>query len=427
MPTLFRVQAILVAGIVWLFAASILAAQDVVVSPDTGGTDKTIQAAIDAVVKAGGGRVVLKPGEYVLHRGLILQNAKGVSIIGGPGVRLKFAPEVCVVAAADAPKGQGFIEVESAEGLSEGVQIEIQAKGLLDTTPSGGKYQRLFFGASVAAIEGRRIKTRRPLEYPMPKGTKIVYAYNAFLLGGETSGVIIEGLEIDLNRDQWPVKPINHTCHCAVLGAGAYDYVKGVTGPAVENVVIHNCVFRNCHHRGVAWYSVVKSAVTGCRIENADAEGIDLDHFCYHCEARDNEIRNCPVGVELNDASDCIVERNTIEGCEKGINLWRWCPHEDLNRRNLFKANKIVDTKGTAIFCGPKTGKTTITGNTITRCSGIGMQILGDDNTITGNGLRGCEKEAIFVGGNNNVINGNDVRENRTPLKNTGKDNTIEQ
>ena len=426
MPRQFRVLAILMAGFMGFLAASSFAAQDVVVSPDMGGTDKPIQAAIDAVIKAGGGRVVIKPGEYELRRGLILQNAKDISIAGGPGVKLKFAPEVCVVAAADAPKGQDFVEVESAKGLAEGMVIEIQANGLLDTTPSGGKYQRPFFGASIVAVKDDKITMRRPLEYAVPKGTKIVYAYNAILLGGRTLNVTIEGLEIDLNRDQWPVKPINHTSHCAVMGAGAYDYKKGVTGPAIEGVVIRNCVFRNCHHRGVAWYSVVKSSVLDCRIENTGAEGIDLDHFCFNCEAKGNEIRNTTSGVELNDASDCIVENNRLEGCERGIVLWRWCHGDHLNTGNVFRANVITNSKSAGITCETKTGKTTIANNTVTKCGGVGIHIAGDESTITGNIISGCEKEAMLVSGNGNVLCGNDCKENKAPLKNTGKENRIE-
>ena len=100
---------------------------EVVVTPAAGATDKEIQAAMDSVVKAGGGRVIIKPGEYVFHRGLLLQNARDVSIVGGPGVRLKFAPEVCAVTAADAAKGQDFVEVESAEKIAAGMGLEIQA------------------------------------------------------------------------------------------------------------------------------------------------------------------------------------------------------------------------------------------------------------------------------------------------------------
>jgi parallel beta-helix repeat protein len=426
MPRLFRVQAILVAGMVWLFAASILAAQDVVVSPDTGGTDKTIQDAIDAVNKAGGGRVVLKPGEYVLHRGLILQNARGVSIIGGPGVRLKFAPEVCVVAAADAPKGQDFVEVESAAGVAEGMHLEIQAQGRLEITPSGSKYQVTYFDATAAAIEGNKITMRRPLEYAVPKGAKMLNVYNAFTLGGGTANVTIEGLEIDLNRDQWPVKPINHTCHCAVLGSGAYDHKRGVAGSLVESVVIRNCAIRNCHHRGIAWYGVVRSSVIGCRIENTGAEAIDFDHFCFNCEARDNDIRNAPSGVELNDASNCIVENNRMDGCENGIIVWRWFDGDDLNVGNVFRSNQITNSKKAGIACETRTGKTTITGNTIQGSRGKGILVGGDENRIEQNTVRGCAKEAILVSGNRNVLRGNDCKDGQELLKNVGRDNVVQ-
>ncbi|MBM4048828.1 MAG: hypothetical protein FJ279_27315, partial [Planctomycetes bacterium] len=82
----------------WL-AATALAGQDVVVGPETGATEAALQAAINAAIKAGGGRVLIKPGTYQLHRGLRLTHAKDVSLIGEPGARLVFAPEVHTVAA----------------------------------------------------------------------------------------------------------------------------------------------------------------------------------------------------------------------------------------------------------------------------------------------------------------------------------------
>ncbi|MBM4085905.1 MAG: hypothetical protein FJ272_14050, partial [Planctomycetes bacterium] len=306
-------------------AATALAGQDVVVGPETGATEAALQTAINAAIKAGGGRVLVKPGTYLLHRGLRLNNVKDVSLVGEPGARLMFAPEVHTVAAADAAQGETVIQVESAAGIDAGMTLEIQAPGHTYESPDGRKHVCPYFGATVASVSGNQITTTRGLRYAVPKGTKLLHLYNAILLSGRVSNVLIEGLEIDLNRDAWPVRPINHSEHCAVFAAGPYDYEKGPTGPPIERVTIRNCVLRNSHHRGVAFYSVVRSAVVGCRIENAGDEAIDFDHFCFHCEARDNDIRNAPVGVELNDPSDCVVENNRIDGCEKGINLWRWC------------------------------------------------------------------------------------------------------
>jgi parallel beta-helix repeat protein len=419
-------QAVVMVSLMTIAAGAGFAAQDVVVGPQSGGTDESLQAAINTVIKAGGGRVLIKPGTYVLHRGLTLTKAKNVSLVGEPGARLVMAPEVCVAAAADAPKGQGFVEVEPAAGLTEGMGLEIQANGLLDTTPSGQKYQRPFFGTTVVAVEGNKIKVRRPLDYAVPTGTKIVYAYNAITLSGTASNITIQGLEIDLNRDKWPLRPINHTSHCAVFGAGAYDHTKGMAGASIEGVVIRNCVLRNCHHRGVAWYSVVRSSVVGCRIEDTGAEAIDFDHFCFNCEARDNDIRNAPSGVELNDASDCIVENNRIDGCERGIIVWRWFAGDHLNTGNIFRSNQITNSKKVGIACEPRTSKTMITANTIQGSGGTGIQLGGDENTVEQNTVRGCAKEGIFVSGNRNVSHGNDLKENRAPMKDTGKENQVQ-
>ena len=38
-------------------------------------------------------------------------------------------------------------------------------------------------------------------------------------------------------------------------------------------------------------YSVVRGKVEDCLIEDIDDEGIDLDHFCYHCEVTGNAVK----------------------------------------------------------------------------------------------------------------------------------------
>ena len=68
MMSAFGVRMGLIAAFMLLSAGAGWAEMEVVVAPEAGATDKEIQAAIDTVVKAGGGRVVIKPGEQHLYR-----------------------------------------------------------------------------------------------------------------------------------------------------------------------------------------------------------------------------------------------------------------------------------------------------------------------------------------------------------------------
>jgi parallel beta-helix repeat protein len=106
--------------------------------------------------------------------------------------------------------------------------------------------------------------------------------------------------------------------------------------------------------------------------------------------------------------------------------VWRWFAGDHLNTGNIFRSNQITNSKKVGIACEPRTSKTMITANTIQGSGGTGIQLGGDENTVEQNTVRGCAKEGIFVSGNRNVSHGNDLKENRAPMKDTGKENQVQ-
>ena len=67
--------------------------------------------------------------------------------------------------------------------------------------------------------------------------------------------------------------------------------------------------------------------------------------------------RAASVGVELNDANDCLVQNNDFRECVTGLNLWRWCKQEDLNKRNAIRGNLFQDTEQNAIQLAHRHGR----------------------------------------------------------------------
>lgn len=236
----------------------------------------------------------------------------------------------------------------------------------------------------VGGIDGTVLNLSKPLKYAVPKGVKVVVVFNGIVVRGKAKNLNIQNITLDMNRDAWPVEPLNHTYHCAILAQGPYTYEKGPNGPPVEGLRITGCTIKNAHQRGVAFYSVAHSGVYDCHIENTGAEGIDFDHFAYHCEAVGNTLVDCH-NLELNDASDCLVAHNRIVRPGVGVVVWQWCKLPGLNERNLILNNEIIDSKGDGISLRTSADLNVVRGNIVSNSAHIGILVEGKRNIISGN------------------------------------------
>ncbi len=382
-----------------------------------GRTEEAIVKAIEEVSRIGGGVVLIKKGIYSIRRTISLHGKKNIAIIGEPGTVLRMPPEVWSVAIAEAEVGRDFVELESTKGFEPGMKLEVQAPGRTEITPSGKKIVVPYFDVVVKRVEGNRIHFTEPLKYPIPKGTKILHRYNIFNTTGEN--ITFQGLTLDLNKDEWPVRVIDHCNHCAFVGGGT-------------NVKVVGCTVRNAWHRGVAWYGTKHGVVQGCVFENLADEAIDFDHYCVHCVAVDNEIRRCRVGVELNDPAFCTVARNRIEDCEIGINIWRWFKGEEWNAHNGIYENEILNSRRIGIHCGTETWLNEIVGNVVDGSGGVGIDLRGDRNVVVRNTVRRCGEHGILVMGRENLVCFNRCEENGQKGRGfedicvKGPDNTVE-
>jgi len=361
-------------------------------------TEAELQQRIDAAIKAGGGEIVVPAGTIKIEKGLTLKSAKHVRLTSADREKtvLQLGPLAYAEAAADVPAGASSLPVKRVQNLTVGMRLWIEANGEMD---SFTQKPRPYVLATVKAVETGRFVLEAPLKFPVPQGTVIRHADapNLIEIRGESDDVRIDNLTIDGGRKDSDPVVRTHAQRCGVFASSAYTYEKGPTGPQVKNVSISCCTIRNCTGRGIAFYAVEKGLIESCHISGTNEEGIDLDHFTVNIVARQNHVERSHVGIELNDASDCVVENNVFEHCNLGFNLWRWCKQSGLNERNHIMGNVFADSESNGMTIAKGTADNLITGNKITNSGLHGISLAGNHQTVTKNQISGFKKKSIVI------------------------------
>jgi hypothetical protein len=334
-------------------------------SGDFNGSDETpILAAIAQAKKSGGGDVVIQAGVYHMGKILRLHGVKHLRIRGEGKVVLQLAPALVTELAEPATPGATTLRLSSPEGLQAGLTLRIMAPGEIVVITGRPKPS---FEADILKVDGPVATLTQPLRFAAPAGTAVVNErdLNLLVIEGDSEDITVENLSMDGGLKPDGLRQATHHTRCAIWVQGAYDYLKGPSGPKPRRITIRDCQIRHFHGRGVAIYSADDCLVENCVIEDTLDEGINLDHFVVHCRTAGNVIRGATVGVELNDTNDCVVERNVIEKCAIGIRLWRYCRLEELNVRNEVLANRIKDIKGAAVELKEGTASNLVRGNVL--------------------------------------------------------------
>jgi len=363
-----------------------------------------IVKAIQDVLKAGGGTVRIKEGTYLIGETIRLgPEVKDVVIEGVGEAILKLAPQIRTVTTADLKAGDAVLKVQDASRFRPGMQIEIQAPGRISKFKG---HQVKSFCMVVKSVSADGIEFTKPTKYAAPAGTNVVYLLNLFHID-RAKRVTFRRLVLDGGIAEGDIRPINHVKHCAIFGHGPYSYTEGPTGPPAEDIRVEECAIRNFFHRGIAFYSVLRAEVVKCRIENTQSEAIDFDHFCTHCVASENAIANAPIGVELNDASYCRIERNEIRDCNIGVNIWQWCKLDDLNVENTILQNRIANARSYGIRCAKRADRNRIEQNTVAGSKSFGIVLEGKANVARQNKVTGAMKSPFYVTGESNEVSEN--------------------
>lgn len=357
-----------------------------------------IQRYIDEAIKAGGGEVVIPPGVHLIEKGLKVKDAKKLHIVGLDAEEcvLKLPPAAFGTAAAETPAGGMRIAVKMQQGFKPGMRLKIEADG---ETDSFTKKPRPYHLAVVKAVEAGGILLEQPLKFPVPPGTMLRHedAANLIEVRGASEDVRIEKLTLDGGRAEGDPPLHGHVQLCAILATGAYSYEKGPTGPQVKKLRISRCFIQNCHGRGVALYSVDSAEVDDCTIRDTSDEAIDFDHFTVKSVAIHNHIARCLVGVELNDATSCLVAGNEFRECGIGINLWRWCKQPGLNEGNIIAQNLFENTRGNTIQMAKGTRANSVLQNEISGSGKNGISLAGEAQVVKGNKISGSKMKDLVV------------------------------
>lgn len=357
-----------------------------------------LQRFINEAIKAGGGEVVIPPGVHLIERGLIVKDAKKLRIVGldAENTVLQLPPVAYALAAVTTAAGATAIPVKSQRGFKPGMRLKIEADGELD---SFTKKPRPYHLAIVKAVKNETLQLEAPLKFPIPADTMIRHedAPNLIEIRGASEDVLIEKLTLDGGRVESDPPIRGHTQLCAVLASGAYSYEKGPAGPKVKKLGISRCFIQNCHGRGIAVYSVEGAEIDGCTIRDTADEAIDFDHFTEKSIATHNHIARCLLGVELNDANNCLVAGNEFRECGTGINLWRWCKLPGLNEGNLIVQNVFERTRGNAVQIATGTRGNTVAQNEISASGKNGIILSGEAQIVKANKITSSGMKAIVI------------------------------
>lgn len=367
-------------------------------SPAWALTEGEVQRFIDDAIKAGGGEVVIPPGVHVIEKGLVVKDAKKLRIVGldAEETVLKLPPVAYAIAASGEEAGATRLTVRAQQAIKPGMRLKIEADGETDAFT---KKPKPFHLAMVKAVEKEVIQLEAPLKFPVPDGTMIRHedAPNLIELRGACEEVRIDKLTLDGGRVEGDPPIRGHAQLCAIFASGAYSYEKGPTGPKPKKIGITRCFIQNCHGRGIALYSVEGVEIDGCTIRDTSDEAIDFDHFAVQCVATHNHIARSLIGVELNDANQCLVAGNEFRECGTGISLWRWCKMPGLNEGNIIAQNVFERTKGNGVQIATGTRGNTVVQNEITASGKNGVILSGEAQVVKANRITGSGMKAIAV------------------------------
>jgi Periplasmic copper-binding protein (NosD) len=289
-----------------------------------GNDNRALQAAVDYIAGLGGGTVVIREGQYVMHDSLHLR--ANVTVRGSKGrTILRKADGMVSALALDGDFGEQQITVEDPTGFAVGGGVAIWDDN------AGG------FHTTVARITGRSGNTFS-IDNPLMADCMIANNAKAATVFPVVSGYNIEGARvenfvIDGNKD-------NNVHLNGCRGGGIFLY-------RAFGTVIKGCVVRNYNGDGISFQQSNDVVVTDCVSEANVSLGIHPGSgsqrpHVQHCIARGNGSDGLFLCWRVRHGlfTDNLLESNGQFGISIG--------HKDSD--NLFRSNVVRANRQDGVF-----------------------------------------------------------------------------
>lgn len=321
-----------------------------------GTSDRVLQAAVDYIVRFGGGTVKVLPGTYRLRNAVYLQSKVRLIGSGSETVLIK-EPSVTTKLAEDSDWFDQEITLADASGFEIGDGVCLRAKNPDTGTDTVVK-------RTLVARHDNRFKLDRPLRENFWKvGNATVSTLFPILSGENLSDLVIENITLDGNKAQNGNLDGNYAgciflqdcSRIAIRGVHARNYNgDGISWQICHDVLVENCVSQN--HAGLGLHpgsGSQRPIIRNCRLEGNDI-GI---FFCWGVKyglAENNKLIGNRVGVSIGhrDTDNLVTGNEILSSRQVGV-LFRPERGKDFaGHRNRIENNRIVDsgsTNGVAI------------------------------------------------------------------------------
>jgi len=360
-----------------------------------GSNEKVVQAAVDSIVRWGGGTVKILPGSYRFRNAVYLQS--NVRILGsGTDTIIIKEPSALTSLAEDADWYDQEITLVDARDFQIGDGICLRAKD-----PDKGELRVI--KRTLVARDGNRFKLDRALrDDAFLPGEPTVETLFPLFSGENISDVTIENLVLDGNRANNTNLDGNYAgcvwwqdcIRMTLRGLIARNY----NGDGLSWQICHDVLAENCHSHGHEGYGLhpgsgsQRTIIRGNRLTD---NGLGL-FFCWGVRwglAEKNYIEgNKKFGISIGHRdTDNVVRDNDIRNSgEVGI-LFRTEPEPAFQgNRNRIEKNRIqgvVQDRGVGIDIQGQTKSLHITENEIreTQAPGerVGIRIGAEAGQVT--------------------------------------------
>jgi hypothetical protein len=314
----------------------------------TGGDNRAIQLAVDAMAQRGGGTVQVLPGEYELIDSIHLRSK--VHLVGDrQGTLLRRARVVRSRLAVDADIGERQITPKNASLFHAGMGVMLRGE-----QHANGPHPPL----TVTQVADGVLHTNHYNLTNFPADSRsLVVAYFPMIHGYDVEAAVVDGFTIDAAADDMTdIEDVRiggvmltfcRQCTvCNVTVSAALG--DGILAEPSQDIVVEHCEsFGNTHH-GVHFGSHSPGAQTlSCELHDNGSDGLYLCWGVRHGLFRDNRIyrngfslhRN---GVSLGhkDTDNVIAANHVYENAKHGI-CFRVKTQANGAHRNELRGNTI--------------------------------------------------------------------------------------